>query len=749
MPQPRGPYYLAGFCFGGVLAFEAANQLKKQGEHVAFLGLIDSFYLAGMDLGSMPWLLGNNANGPKPDQTEEEKTRSLRIAFMREIVKTYKSEPYPDPAVLFRAMAGRDRSDRGANGWNDVLAGDLQLEDCGCTRMELFEEPFVADLAARLSEHLAIADSRFCKTADKSRHSPDLKSLLVREPMRPELNRLYVAPVTPREKTLAGIWSQVLKIERVGIHNKFFELGGDSILSIQVIAKANKAGLRLTLKQIFQHQTIAELALVAETITHRRSEQGLVTGDVPLTPIQKWFFEQNCADPHHWNQARLLELRQDIAPVVLERAIQELAIHHDALRLRFVQKDQEWTQFNAGHEEPVKLVLVDLAATPEGEQPAAIERSAAGLQGGMNLSEGPLILAALFDLGPRRKKLLLLAIHHLAVDGVSWRILFDDLRVICRQLQTGGKVKLPDKTTSFRKWAKLLTDHAHSPTLSNEGEYWLAASSAENAPIPVDLSGGENTEASARTVSVALNTEETGALLRQVPQAYNTQINDVLLSALGLALTSWAGRSMVRINLEGHGREELFDGVDLSRTVGWFTSIFPVDLDLRGKVGPGEVLKAVKEQLRRIPRRGIGYGMLRYLCDNENVAAQLSALPKPQVIFNYLGQFDLSAPASEFAVVEGSSGPVRSPHARRAHLLEINSLVADGRLRLDWRYSEAVHRRSTIERLAQDFMEALRSLIRHCTSPTAGGYTPSDFAEAGLNQEKLDRLISKLSEQRS
>ena len=244
---------------------------------------------------------------------------------------------------------------------------------------------------------------------------------------------------------------------------------------------------------------------------------------------------------------------------------------------------------------------------------------------------------------------------------------------------------------------------------------------------------------------MGLSADETAALLTEVPQAYNTEINDVLLSALALALTSWTGEPMARIHLEGHGREELFEGVDLSRTVGWFTTLFPVTLDVGGARGPGEVLKSVKEQLRHIPQRGIGYGMLRYLRGEEDpIAARLRSQPEPEISFNYLGQFDQMPPTSPFALVAGPMGPAHSPRARRSHLLSVNGLVADGRLRVDFGFSGTAHRRDTIERLAHAFIEALRSLIGHCTAPGAGGYTPSDFAEAGLDQEELDSLIAEL-----
>ena len=419
-------------------------------------------------------------------------------------------------------------------------------------------------------------------------------------------------------------------------------------------------------------------------------------------------------------------------------------MRHDALRLRFRQEDTGWRQFNTGSEESVELDLIDLTGTPEEEQNAAMERTIAGLQASLDLTKGPLVRAAFFDLGLRQPRRLLLIVHHLAVDGVSWRILLEDLQTNCEQLQRGEAVRLPAKTTSFRRWAKQLAEHAHSTALSLETDYWLSLSSAERMPLPIDFSGGENTEASARTVSLSLDVEKTRLLLEQVPRAYNTQINDVLLSGLGLALSGWIGQPTVWIDLEGHGREALFDGVDLSRTVGWFTTIFPVKLDVHRTVGPGEVLKSVKEQLRGVPQRGIGFGMLRYLQGDEAVATLLRTLPQREVIFNYLGQFD-GMPTSPFKWLQESIGPVHSLLARRSHLLSINSLVVDRRLRFDWGYSETVHQRSTIERLAEDFMDALRSLISHCSSPSVGAYTPSDFPEAGLDQQELDKLIAGLS----
>jgi non-ribosomal peptide synthase protein (TIGR01720 family) len=529
----------------------------------------------------------------------------------------------------------------------------------------------------------------------------------------------YVAPRTPTEEMLAAIWAEVLKVERVGVNDNFFELGGDSILSFQVISKAKRAGLQLRPKQIFEYQRLAELAAVAEKAADPVSDQGLVTGDVPLTPIQHWFFEQNFIDPHHWNQAVWLELRQELDPSLLVQAIQHLIVHHDALRMRFRRSGTGWKQFNAGADETHWLTRVDLSSLNEAEKISAVQKAAAELQGQLNLEEGPLLRAGWFDFGGSQPTRFLIAIHHLVVDTVSWRILSEDLQTACRQLRLGNAVRLPDKTTSFRRWAQRLTEYACSAAIERQMDHWLSVSEAGTGRLPLDFSDGENTGASARTVSVSLDVDETRTLIRQVPQAYATQINDVLLCALAMALGRWSGQSTACIHLEGHGREELFEGVDLSRSVGWFTTLFPVRLDLGGSHEVGDRLKTIKEQLRRIPQRGIGFGLLRYSSGNEEIAARLRAQPQPEVVFNYLGQYDHDQTLSVDAVfteVNEPTGPVQNLRARRSGLLTIIGLVANGRLQLGWTYSENVHRRTTIENLAGNFMEALRELIRHCTS---------------------------------
>jgi amino acid adenylation domain-containing protein/non-ribosomal peptide synthase protein (TIGR01720 family) len=557
----------------------------------------------------------------------------------------------------------------------------------------------------------------------------------------------FVAPRTPVESTLAGIWTKVLGLERVGIHDNFFELGGDSILSIQIIARANQAGLRLTSKQLFQQQTIAELATVAWITPAMQAEQGLVIGPVPFTPIQHWFSEQEISDPHHWNQAMLLEVRQTLDVSIMEKVVQHLLMHHDVLRARFRREADGWQQDIARPEASSLCVRVDLSALSEAQQGMEIAETAAQLQASLNLVQGPLVRIALFDCGPHKSARLLVVIHHLVVDSISWRILLEDLQMAYQQLSAGKMIQLPPKTTSFKHWVERLTAYARSAELRQELTYWLAAPRAQVGRLPVDFPGGANTVALARNVSVSLSTKETHALLQEVPRAYQTQINDVLLTALAQAFAYWTGVPALLVDMEGHGREEIIEGVDLSRTVGWFTILFPVLLQLELAATPAEVLKSVKEQLRRIPTRGIGYGVLRYLSQDTEATEKLRTLPQAEVCFNYLGRGDqvVSGPVF-FGPVRETSGPHRSPRGGRRYLLEINVRLAGGQLLLDWTYSECIHRRDTIKKLAQHFIEALRTLIVHCQSPGAWGFTPSDFPKMKLSQQELDELMTALGE---
>jgi non-ribosomal peptide synthase protein (TIGR01720 family) len=577
----------------------------------------------------------------------------------------------------------------------------------------------------------------------------DRKSLPAPDLTRSEQDNQFTAPRNQIEQTLTQIWSDLLKVEKIGIDDNFFELGGDSILSIQIIAKANQAGVKLTPIQIFEHQTIAELAMVAGSSQTIQAEQGEVTGPVNLAPYQQWFFEQDLADPHHWNMAPLLEVKQSLDPDLVEKTVQQLTIHHDALRLRFVrQSDNTWQQTNAGvaQSKAVLSTQIDLTGLSASEQDSIMKSAFADLQGELNLENGPLIKVALILLGPERPDRLLFIVHHMVVDGISLRILLEDFNQIYEQLSNNQTPILPAKTTSYQQWTTSLTKYARSEAALQEQDYWIEQLEKQVPRLPRDNQTGINIEGSTQSVWVSLSVEDTEALLKEVPAAYNTQINDVLLTALVQSFANWTDSQTLVLALEGHGRENIIEDVDLSRTVGCFTSLFPVLLDLDDVYDLGGSLKSVKEQLYAIPNRGIGYGLLYYLNQDSEVSSKLQALPQAEISFNYLGQFDQTMPASNsFSLVQNASGPVRSPRGMRRYLIDILGIMSNGQLYFNWIYSENLHQRSTIEDLAWDFIDALNALITHCKSEDAGGYTPSDFPEAKLSQNELDKFLANFN----
>ena len=418
----------------------------------------------------------------------------------------------------------------------------------------------------------------------------DRKALPAPEQQRPELGGSYVAPRSEAEKKLAGIWSKALRVEQVGINDNFFELGGDSILSIQIISAARRVGLKLTPKLLFANQTIATLAAaagVSETEHAEATAGEIVAGDVPLTPVEHWFFEQNLADAQHFNQAFLFTVIEKLDRAVLETALSELSRHHDALRLRFERDGNNWRQRYAIESEVAPLVWKDFSQISPSAWKTEIESAAAAEEASLNLQTGPLWRVVYFDLGPAEPGRLLFVAHHLAVDGISWRPLLEDLESAYQQLKMMQKVVLPAKTASYKTWAEKLHVLAASGALRKELPFWMATTdpgAVEGAlkPLVMDAKSAANDlESNAKKLKVALDRDATQALLQTVPAVYNTQINDVLLTALARAWANWSGSNVLYTNLEGHGRENLFEDVDISRTAGWFTSIFPVRLELR------------------------------------------------------------------------------------------------------------------------------------------------------------------------
>ncbi|QXQ16511.1 non-ribosomal peptide synthetase [Pseudomonas tolaasii] len=549
------------------------------------------------------------------------------------------------------------------------------------------------------------------------------------------VQQAYVAPRSELEQRIASVWADVLRVEQVGVTDNFFELGGDSIISIQVVGRARQAGIDFTPKELFQYQTVQSLAAVARLgSAGEQIDQRSVTGVTPLLPFQQWFFESAVPDAHHWNQSVLLRPAHNVELAALEASLQALVLHHDALRLRFSEHNGQWQAEHAGDVSQAPLAVAAHVAD-DVELLALCEQA----QRSLNLQQGPLLKGVLATLADGSQRVLLV-IHHLVVDGVSWRVLFEDLQTAHTQVSLGLPVTLPAKTSAFKTWAERLQGYAGEAALHGQLPYWQAQLQGAASTLPCHTPDAPLHNRNARTVQTRLSVEATQRLLQQAPAAYRTQVNDLLLTALARVICAWTGQPSTLIQLEGHGREALFDEIDLTRTVGWFTTAFPVRLtpqdDLAGSI------KQIKEQLRAIPDKGIGFGVLRYLGD-ASTQALLRDLPVPRITFNYLGQFDASFDDGQgalFAPATEDRGLEQSPLAPLGNWLTLDGQVYGGQLSIAWTFSEQMFDTPTLQRLADDYAEQLTALIEHCTHSAHVGVTPSDFPLARLSQAQLDQL---------
>ncbi|TBW56167.1 amino acid adenylation domain-containing protein [Marinobacter halodurans] len=531
----------------------------------------------------------------------------------------------------------------------------------------------------------------------------------------------FAAPLDGVETILADLWTTLLPVDRVGRHDNFFSLGGDSIISLQVIARARKQGVRLTPKQLFEKQTIAELAQVAEASPAQPLPSASSSQTHPLTPIQQRFFGQPMAHRHHWNQAVRLRVQASLDTDILRQALAAVVRAHPALRLRF--DPEQATQTVADRSPQDLLQVVDVV------DESAMLVTFNEAHRNLHLSDGPLLRAVLAIL-PDGRQILMLTAHHLVVDGVSWRVLLDDLETAYGQRQRGQAIDLAAETTALHDWAGYLNRALADGRLNGELDYWQAFST-EEAAMPCARPDAPARIADASHLDMALDTAQTRALLNDVPGAFRTRINDVLLAALAAALEQWTGRARNVVMLEGHGRQGPEGAPDVSRTVGWFTSLYPVALDRGADILA--TLKQTKEMLRAVPGDGLGYGVLKEL-----QGADLPSLTGAGLTFNYLGQFDSPA-ASGLSLDDGPLGDLRDREGPMANALVVDGLVRDGRLRLRWTYSEARFDRPRVEALAEAYRQALTSLIERCRTHS-GGLTPSDVPLARLDQAQLDAL---------
>ncbi|MGW0538413.1 amino acid adenylation domain-containing protein, partial [Streptomyces sp. NPDC003032] len=573
------------------------------------------------------------------------------------------------------------------------------------------------------------------------------------------------APRTAAEELLCGLFAEVLGLEKAGADDEFFALGGDSIMSIQLVGRARRAGLVLSVRDVFAHRTPAALARIA---ADAHEVPGTVTDDglgvVPLTPVMRSFAARG-GPLDHFSQSHVLRVPPGLEYGHLVAALQAVLDHHDALRARLDAEGPEWRlevpgpgSVSAEH----CLRRVDArTATEEAYARLLIDEGTAARRE-LAPRDGHMLRAVWFDRGSSRPGRLLLVAHHLVVDGVSWRILLPDLTEAWQAVSEGGTPRLQPVGTSLRGWALRLAERAGSPEREVELPLW--ADTLRRAVPPLGgrrLDPARDTHATAGRITVTVPGAVTKAVLGPVPAAYQAGVDDVLLAAFALALTDSPPGSAVLVDLEGHGREEdVLGGADLSRTVGWFTNTYPVRLDTAtvdradawaGGPAAGRLLKRVKEQLRGYPDHGMGYGMLRHL--NPGTATVLEPLPRPEVGFNYLGRYNVGGSGQADWTIEAgvATGPEHDPRMPLQHVLELNAATKDtpegAELVATWTFAGHLLPPDDVQELARNWVRALEALATHAERPDAGGLSPSDVALSSIGQSEIDEFEQELQEE--
>ncbi|MGF6887585.1 amino acid adenylation domain-containing protein/non-ribosomal peptide synthase protein (TIGR01720 family), partial [Nocardia sp. GAS34] len=581
----------------------------------------------------------------------------------------------------------------------------------------------------------------------------------------------FRAPVTDAETTLAGLFAEVLGLDRVGLDDSFFALGGDSIMSIQLVTGAKTAGLVFSVREVFEHRTVAGLARIADRESAAAAPlpaelPGGGVGPMPLTPIMCWMFERGGFD--RLCQWVTLTLPDGIDSTGIAATLQAVIDHHDMLRARLRPEPAHPSGWAlqvqpAGISAAGLIRHVPVDAAPDSSAFAAIaDTEARAAAERLDPAAGIMLQVVWFDCAGQPGRLLVVA-HHLVIDGVSWRILVPDLAAAWAQVSAGQRPRLAPVGTSMRRWAHGLDTAAAN---LDELDWWRSTLAAADPPIGTrPLDPVVDVQATSATVKVTLPTAVTRAVLTTLPEAFRGNVDDALIAGLALALTRWRRRhgdniTETLLTLESHGRDDtVLPGADLTRTVGWFTTTYPVRLDLSGididdafaaGAAAGAIVKSVKEQLRQVPGHGIGYGLLRYL--NTDTALVLGALPDPQVSFNYLGRFDTIPDALREsgwmpAGSDADGGGAQNPDASAAAVLGINAFTMDTpdgpALTAAWDYPAGLLASAEVTDLAGLWRDAVTALADHASRPGAGGLTPSDVGLVDLDQTAIDRLETR------
>lgn len=526
-------------------------------------------------------------------------------------------------------------------------------------------------------------------------------------------------------ENLAFAMQEVLRIDHIKPTDNFFSLGGDSVKAIQVVSKSRTLGLHIKIRDILSYPMFGELAAMLEEYQPVQVEQTLAQGLIKPTPISEWFFQHNFTKPQYWNQSVLLILKQKLDVDELCAAFSKLVLHHDSLRLVYDSKHASLVYDPSLLKQEIPIEVHDLSEYDATTQTQQLEQRAEVIKQSLNLEQGFLFRLILFELGTEQQ--LLITAHHLIIDAVSWRILLEDLSLLLDGLKNQENVQLPPKSNSMQAWAESLTTYSKGDISKKEVSYWDSVIQAETA-FSNDFDHGQDDVKYSHTLKAMLSMEQTIELFLEANKCYRTQTNDLLIAALTLCV----GTSSVVLELEGHGRESLTETLDVSRTVGWFTSIYPVHLVVESS-DLAKHIKSIKEQLRAVPNKGINFGILSYL------SKSLPTISKNRIRFNYLG--DTNIENKYFSLSDKSHGAESDASNQLTALIDINVMVTNNVLTTSITFSQNKFYTSTINNFLKNFMNHLDTIIRHCCYQKEEEFTPSDFDTIELSQNDLDDLF--------
>jgi amino acid adenylation domain-containing protein/non-ribosomal peptide synthase protein (TIGR01720 family) len=542
----------------------------------------------------------------------------------------------------------------------------------------------------------------------------DRKKLPKAEFLRPTLETQYVEPSSEEERILTEIWKRLLNIDQIGINDNFFDLGGDSILSIQMIALANQQGLHLTPRQVFQFPLIKDLAEISIKNQDSIIRDNIISGEAPLTPIQSWFFEKHKTNPNRFNTSMFLELSEEISVEDLKSVTSELIKYHSVLRTEFIFTNDSWRQNIIPEIDDLPVEFIDLSNYKKKDLKEQVAAEVENVQGSFDIQNCPLFKVIYFHFGNNINPQLLVVFHHLILDGVSWRILINDFFTLLRQLLSNAQLDLGNRTTSYMRWSEELSKLAEYKNIDQESEYWKNLLNYKDIDYPIDFPKGKNTYGSTKDITLSMNTDQTKYLLTHIPEKYGVSINDVLIFVLLEVISKWCNAKRIAIELEGHGREDLFDNVDLSRTIGWFTTIYPVVFELiEGSYSDN--FKNVNATLQKVPNKGLDFGLLKYLSNKNEIRHLINKIPHAQFNFNYLGQFDqtISEMEFEFKMSNYSAGMEQYPDEIKSNLINVVAVINGGQLHIRWLYSKNLFKTASIKRLAKNYIKILKNIIEN------------------------------------